>query len=267
MAAAIHPTAIVEDGATFGEDVRVGPYCTVGAEVKLNDGVVLHSHVVISGRTTVGARTQIYPFAVVGLPPQDLKYAGEPSSLEIGTDNVIREHATLHTGTAGGGMVTRLGNGCLVMVGVHLAHDVQVGNGVILGNNTALAGHVVVQDYAIAGGHVAVHQFCRIGRYTMIGGASAVDADVIPYGMAMGNRAQLEGLNLVGLRRRSFSRERINNLRQAYRMLFAQEGTLQERVADVAGMFAGNEEVGEIVDFIRADSSRPLCLPVPERGA
>jgi UDP-N-acetylglucosamine acyltransferase len=266
MMATIHATAIVEDGAELGEGVRIGPYCTVGPQAKLGDDVVLRSHVVVDGRTMVGARTEIYPFTVIGLRPQDLKFGGEPSALEIGTDNVIREHVTMHTGTAGGGMVTRLGNGCLLMVGVHLAHDCQVGNGVILGNNTGLAGHVVVQDFAITGGHVAVHQFCRIGRYSMIGGASAVDADIIPYGLAMGNRGQLQGLNLIGLKRRSFSRERINNLRHAYRMLFAQEGTLQERVADVAGMFAGNDEVAEIVEFIKADSSRPLCLPAPERS-
>jgi UDP-N-acetylglucosamine acyltransferase len=229
--------------------------------------VVLDSHVVVAGRTTIGARTRISPFAAIGLPPQDKKYAGEPSTLEIGSDNVIRENVTMHPGTEGGGMVTRIGDGCLFMVGAHVAHDCHVGNDVILANAAMLGGHVVVQDHAIVGGVVAVHQFVRIGRYAMIGGMSGIEFDVIPYGSAFGNRARLMGLNLVGLKRRSFTRERIHALRHAYRLLFAQEGTLQERLADVETMFAGNEEVGEIVAFIRADSSRGLCLPLAERAA
>lgn len=267
MTADIHPLALVEDGAELGEGVRVGPFCRVGPEVKLADGVVLESHVVVAGRTSIGARTRVFPFAAIGLEPQDKKYGGEASRLEIGTDNVIREHVTMHPGTEGGGMVTRLGNDGLIMVGVHLAHDCQVGNDVILANNVVLAGHVEVQDHAIVGGLVAVHQFCRIGRHAMIGGMSGIESDVIPYGSALGNRARLMGLNLVGLKRRNFTRERIHNLRHAYRLLFAQEGTLQERLADVEAMFGGNEEVGEIVAFIRADSSRALCLPIPERAA
>lgn len=267
MAADIHPLAVVEDGAELGAGVSVGPFCRVGPKTRLGDGVSLDSHVVLTGRTTVGPRTRIFPFAAIGLEPQDKKFAGEDSSLEIGADNVIREHVTMHPGTAGGGLVTRVGDGCLIMVGVHVAHDCQVGDDVILANNVVLAGHVEVQDHAIVGGLVAVHQFCRIGRHAMIGGMSGIESDVIPYGSALGNRARLMGLNLVGLKRRNFTRERIHNLRHAYRLLFAQEGTLQERLADVEAMFAGNEEVGEIIAFIRADSSRALCLPIPERAA
>jgi UDP-N-acetylglucosamine acyltransferase len=267
MTGPIHPSAVVEDGARIEDGVSIGPFCRVGAAVHLKQGVVLESHVVVAGHTVVGERTRIFPFAAIGLPPQDKKYAGEPSTLEIGADNVIREHVTMHPGTGGGGMVTRVGSGSLFMVGVHVAHDCQIGDDVIMANNTVLGGHVTVQDHAIIGGACAVHQFVRIGRYVMVGGMSGIDNDVIPYGSVLGNRARLVGLNLVGLKRRAFTRERIHKLRHAYRLLFAEEGTLQERLADVEAMFPDNEEVGEIIAFIRADSPRGLCLPMPERAA
>ncbi|MCB2101780.1 MAG: acyl-ACP--UDP-N-acetylglucosamine O-acyltransferase [Rhodobacterales bacterium] len=263
----IHPTAIIEDGAQLGADVSIGPYCLVGADVALGDGVTLLSHVVVAGRTTVGAGTTVYPFASLGHPPQDLKYKGEPSRLQVGANCVIREHVTMNPGTEGGGMLTKVGDHCLFMVGAHVAHDCQLGNHVILVNNATLAGHVAVDDWAILGGLSAVHQFVRIGRHAMIGGMSGVENDVIPYGSVMGNRARLSGLNIVGLRRRGFDRETIHAMRAAYRLLFAHEGTMAERVADVAEMFADNEPVMEIVNFVGTDSSRAICQPAMDDAA
>ncbi|HLF58893.1 MAG TPA: acyl-ACP--UDP-N-acetylglucosamine O-acyltransferase [Alphaproteobacteria bacterium] len=257
----IHPTAIVEPGASIGADVVIGPYCCIGSEVELGDRVRLHSHIVVTGRTKVGADTQIYPFASIGHPPQDLKYKGEPSALEIGRNNVIREHVTMNPGTEGGGMVTRVGDECLFMVGCHVAHDCRIGHHVILANNATLGGHVAIGDYAILGGLSAVHQFVRIGPHAMIGGMSGVEQDVIPYGSVMGDRARLSGLNIIGLKRRGFSRDNIHALRTAYRLLFAQEGAITERLDDVTEMFAGNETVMEIVSFMRAESARGVCQP------
>ncbi|SDG38939.1 acyl-ACP--UDP-N-acetylglucosamine O-acyltransferase [Thalassobaculum litoreum] len=261
MATQIHPTAVVEPGARLGEGVRIGAFSIVGPEVSLGDGCVLHGHVVVGGRTTIGPRTQIFPFASIGLQPQDLKYKGEPSTLEIGADNVIREHVTMNPGTEGGGMVTRIGNGCLFMVGVHVGHDCQVGNQVIMANNATLAGHVTVQDFAVLGGLSAVHQFARIGRYAMVGGVTGVERDVIPFGSVMGDRARLSGINIVGMKRRGLSRDEIHDVRKAYRLLFASEGTFQERLEEVAVEFTSSAPVMEIVDFIRADSSRKICQP------
>ena len=263
----IHPTAIVEPSARVGDNVAVGPYCTVGPDVELGDGVALISHVVVDGRTTVGANTRVFPFASIGLPPQDLKYKGEASELVIGCNNVIREQVTMNPGTEGGGMVTRVGNNCLFMVAAHVAHDCQIGDHVIMVNNATLGGHVHLDDWAIVGGLSAVHQFVRVGRHAMIGGMSGVENDVIPYGSVMGNRARLTGLNIVGLKRRKFNREIIQALRSAYRLMFAQEGTLAERLEDVSRRFEGNEPVMEIVDFIGADSSRSICQPSLEDAA
>jgi UDP-N-acetylglucosamine acyltransferase len=215
----------------------------------------------------VGENTTIYPFASIGHRPQDLKYQGEPSTLMIGRNNTIREHVTMNPGTEGGGMMTKVGDDCLFMVGSHVAHDCQLGNGVIMANNATLAGHVEVGDYAVLGGLCAVHQFVRIGRHAMIGGMSGVEGDVIPYGSVMGNRAVLSGLNIVGLKRRKFSRDDIHDLRTAYRLLFAQEGTLSERVEDVAEMFKNSDPVIEIVSFIRDDSPRAVIQPEIEHAA
>ncbi len=264
--AEVHPTAIIEPGAQLAGDVSVGPYCCVGKDVVLHEGVVLHSHVVVAGITTVGANTRIFPFASIGHQPQDLKYQGEASRLEIGTANIIREHVTMNPGTEGGGMVTRVGNHCLFMVGAHVAHDCQIGDHVIMVNNVTLGGHVLIEDWAILGGLSAIHQFVRIGRHAMIGGMSGVENDVIPYGSVMGNRARLSGLNIVGLKRRDFSRDTIHALRNAYRLLFAQEGTMAERLEDVAEVFHDNEPVMEIVDFVRADSQRGICQPKTANG-
>lgn len=262
----IHATAIVEKGAELGEGVSVGPYCVIGPDVRLDQGVTLIAHAVVMGRTAIGANTHIYPFASVGTQPQDLKYEGELSSLEIGANNIIREHVTMSPGTKGGGMVTRVGNNCLFMVGSHVAHDCQVGNHVILANNATLAGHVSIGDWAILGGLSAVHQFVRIGPHSMVGGMSGVEQDVIPYGSVLGNRARLAGLNIIGLRRRGFSRSDIATLRKAYRLLFAEEGTMAERLADATELYSDFSAVMDIVRFIQSDSNRAICQPRAEHG-
>lgn len=263
----IHPTAIIDPAAELGSNVKIGPFCVVGADVRLGDGVELVSHAVVAGHTSVGAETRIFPFSSIGHQPQDLKFRGEVSSLEIGERNVIREHVTMNPGTEGGGLLTKIGNDCLFMVGAHVAHDCLIGNNVILVNNATLGGHVVIEDWVIVGGLSAVHQFVRIGRHAMIGGKTGVEHDVIPYGMVTGNRAKLEGLNIVGLKRRGFSRDMIHEIRKAYRMIFAEEGTMAERVQDVIEDFNGNEPVMEIVNFITSDSSRRICQPHMEDAA
>ncbi|MBM3567942.1 MAG: acyl-ACP--UDP-N-acetylglucosamine O-acyltransferase [Alphaproteobacteria bacterium] len=264
--ARIHPTAVVEAGAEIDAAATIGPYCVVGKGARLAAGVELKSHVVVAGRTAIGEGTVIFPFASIGHQPQDLKYAGEDSILTIGKRNVIREHVTMNPGTKGDHLETRVGDDGLFMAGSHVAHDCVVGNHVVLANHAAIAGHVRVDDHAILGGLSAVHQFVRIGKHAMIGGMSGVDNDVIPFGLAIGNRAGLMGLNVVGLKRRGFSREEIHDLRAAYRLLFAEEGTLQERVDDVAEMFKASAVVGDIVAFIRADTSRSICQPRAERA-
>jgi UDP-N-acetylglucosamine acyltransferase len=263
----IHPTAIVAEGAKLERGVEIGPYCVVGPNVELAEGVRLQAHVVVEGRTRIGAGTRIFAFAAIGNPPQDLKYHGEPSELVIGTGNTIREHVTMNPGTEGGGMLTSVGDHCLFMVGSHIAHDCRLGNDVILANNATLAGHVTVGDYAIVGGLSAVHQFVRIGAHAIIGGMSGVENDVIPYGSAMGDRARLRGLNLVGLQRRNFSREQIHTLRTAYRLLFALEGTLAERLEDAVRLYGDNEAVAEIITFIRGETARAILQPKQGNGA
>lgn len=262
----IHPTAIIENGATIGENVSIGPYCVIGPQVTIGDSCELKSHVVVAGRTTIGSGNRIFPFASIGHAPQDLKYHGEESEVIIGDNNQIREQVTINPGTEGGGMVTRVGSNCLMMVGAHVAHDCQISDRAILVNNATLAGHVTVGEFAIIGGLSAVHQFVRIGKHAMIGGCSGVENDIIPYGSVMGNRAHLAGLNLVGLKRRGFSRDVIHDIRNAYRLLFAPEGTLQERLEDVAELFQSNEPVMDIVNFIRSDSSRAVCQPLAENA-
>lgn len=257
----IHPTAIVEDGATLGDGVKIGPYAMVGRDVSLGDGVEIVSHAVVAGRTTIGARTKIFPFASIGHQPQDLKFKGEPSTLSVGSDCLIREGVTMNPGTEGGGLKTVVGNKCAFLANSHVGHDCIVGDNVILSNNVMLAGHVTVGDYVIIGGGAAVIQFARVGNHAFLGGMSGLEHDLIPYGMALGNRAYLSGLNIVGLQRRGFSRADIHDLRRAYRAMFAAEGTISERVADVAEEFSGHAIVAEIVEFIRAGGKRSLCTP------
>jgi UDP-N-acetylglucosamine acyltransferase len=260
----IHPLALVDPAAELGLDVQVGPYCLVGPQVRLGDRVKLKSHVVIDGMTEIGADTVVSPFAKLGGPPQHLAHKGEPTRLIVGERNQIREHVTMHTGTVMGGGLTRVGSDSLYMVGSHVAHDCVVGNHVVFANNATLGGHVHMADHVFMGGLSAVHQHTRVGRHAFIGGLAAVTKDVIPFGSVWGVYAHLEGLNLVGLKRRGFSREQINDLRAAYRLLFAPEGTFQERLEDVARVFSGSPEVSEIVEFIRADANRPICLPASD---
>jgi len=257
----VHPTAIVSSGAQLGAGVKIGPYCIVGANVVLHDNVELISHVVIEGHTTVGAGTRIFPFASVGHQPQDLKFHGEASRLEIGERCTIRESVTINPGTEGGGMLTKIGNDCLIMASAHVAHDAILGNNVIMANYVGIAGHCQIGDNVTFGGTCVIHQFTRIGSHAFIGAQSMVDGDVIPYGMAVGNRAALAGLNLVGLKRRQFDREEIHRLRAAYRLIFASEGTLRERVEDAASLFKGDALVQDVVAFIVAASDRPIMMP------
>ncbi len=266
MSTSVHPTAVVADGGRLGENVEIGPYCVIGPDVVLGDEVRLQSHVVIANHTEIGAGSTIYPFASIGQMPQDKKYKGEVSRLIVGERCQIREHVTMNSGTEGGGLVTRVGNDCLLMVGVHIAHDCQVGNNVIMANNATLAGHVSVGDYVQIGGLAAVLQFVRIGSYAMIGGVSGVENDVIPYGLVKGERAHLAGLNLIGLERRGFSKESIGNLRSAYKVIFASDGTLAERVSRAAEAFQADSSVAGMVDFIRTAEKKPLCQPLGQNG-
>ena len=261
MSTTIHPSALVEPGAELGEGVSIGPFCHVGADVKLGDHSKLESHVVIAGRTTLGGGAHMFPFASIGHRPQDLKYHGEPSTLEIGSHAMIREYVTVQPGTEHGGMITKVGDHCLLMASSHVAHDCHIGHHVILGNNVMIAGHCTVEDHVIVSGGSGAHQFVRIGEHAFIGGMTGVENDVIPYGMVIGNRGWLTGLNIVGLRRRGFDREEVHTIRKAYRLLFSDEGTLAERVDDVAKMFPESPSVQRVIDFIRSRSDRALCLP------
>ncbi len=262
----IHPTAIVEDGAQLGADVEIGPYSLIGPHVVLGDGVRLSGHVALDGHTSIGEGTIIYPFASIGHPPQHLGYHGEETTLSIGKNNIIREHVTMNPGTVQGGGKTIIGDDGLFMTACHVAHDCTIGNSVVFANNAALGGHVSVGDFVFISGLSAAHQFTRIGRYSFVGGMTGLEGDLIPYGMCIGNRAWLNGLNIIGMRRRKLGREVIHGVRAAYRMLFAQEGTMAERIEDVTELFSEHTEVMEIVDFIKAESNRPLCTPKADRS-
>ena len=257
---------MVDKAAKLGHGVVIGPFCVVGGNVTLGDHVQLLSHVVVDGHTTVGEHTTIHPFASLGLSPQHLSYKGEATRLIIGHHNMIREHVTMHVGTAQGSGETRVGSECFFMAGCHVAHDCIIEDHVILTNNVALGGHVHVGEYANIGGLSGVHQYVRIGKHAMIGGVTGVDKDVIPYALVMGNRARMTGLNLVGLRRRGFSREDVRSLRTAYGLLFSQGGTMAERLNEVTELYGANAGVMDIVNFIRVDSSRPICTPAAGNG-
>ncbi len=257
----IHPTAIVEEGAQIGKNVSIGPFCVIGKDVSIAANVTIHSHVVIDGKTTIGKGNSFFPFSSIGMAPQDKKYAGEQSCLIIGENNVIREHVTMNPGTSGGGNTTQIGSRGLYMVGVHIAHDCIIGDDVILANNATVAGHCVVSDHVILGGLCALHQFVRIGEFAFVGGMTGVEADIIPFGMALGNRAYLAGLNLVGMRRHEIPREQIHAVRNAYKKLFAQGGTLMERVELVDKEYKDDVSVQKIIGFIKAASDRSFCVP------
>ncbi|MEM6376134.1 MAG: acyl-ACP--UDP-N-acetylglucosamine O-acyltransferase [Pseudomonadota bacterium] len=256
----IHPTAYIEDGAELGAGCVIGPFCHIGPDVRLGDQVTLKSHVVVTGQTEIGAETTVFPFAVLGEIPQDLKFQGEVTRLVIGARNRIREHVTMNTGTAGGGGVTRVGDDGLFMAGCHVAHDAQVGDRVIIVNNAALAGHCILEDEVIIGGLSGVHQWVRIGRGAIIGAVTMVTNDVIPYGLVQAPRGVLDGLNLVGLKRRGVARSDITALRAAFQMLAQGEGAFQDRARRL-GEETESAYVREIVDFVTAASDRSFLTP------
>lgn len=256
----IDPTARIDPAAVIGQDVSIGPFCIVGPHVAIGDGCRLLANVHLTGHTTIGARTVIYPFVSLGTPPQSVSYRGEPTRLVVGADCDIRENVTMNTGTAQGGGITTVGDRCFFMVGSHVAHDCHVGNRVTFANNAVLGGHVTVGDDVFLGGQVAVHQFVRIGEGAMLGGVSGITRDVIPFGFAFGLAAKLVGLNVIGLKRRGHSRDAIRRLRQAYRSLFLDGGEFRERVDALAAEFADDPLVGKIVTFIREGGSRPLMM-------
>ncbi|MFD0987247.1 acyl-ACP--UDP-N-acetylglucosamine O-acyltransferase [Methyloligella solikamskensis] len=257
----IHATAVVDAGATLGSDVTVGPFCVVGPKVTLGDEVTLQSHVVVSGKTTIGKGSTVFPFASLGEPPQDTKYKDQDTELIIGEHAIIREHVTIHVGSVGDDQKTVIGDHCMFMVGAHVAHNCKIGNNVLMVNNATLGGHVRLSDNVIIGGLSAIHQFVRVGEGAMIGGMTGITADLIPFGMAIGDRAALSGLNIVGLKRKGVPREEIHQLRQAYRMLFGPEGNLTERCNAVQEAFGENPRVKKILDFIRSDTDRQFLIP------
>lgn len=262
MSELIHSTAVIAPGATLGAGVRIGAYSVVGPRVVLGDNVTLHSHVVVEGNTVVGEGTTIFPFASIGHPPQDKKFAGEDTKLIIGRNNTIREHVTMNPGTAGGGAITQVGDNNLFMASAHIAHDCIVGNNCILANNATVAGHVIIGDGAIIGGMSAIHQFVRIGSFAFIGGMSGVDKDVIPFGTVKGERASLDGLNLVGLKRRNVERERIHALRHVFKELFTnKEGTLNDRANLLRDKYKDSPEASALIDFVLTDTDRAFCTP------
>jgi UDP-N-acetylglucosamine acyltransferase len=257
----IHPTALVEEGAQFGDNVKIGPYCVVGQNVKLGNNVELISHVNLSGNTTIGADSILYPFVSMGHPPQDFKHQGGAVSIHIGERCTFRENVNIHPGTDAGKPQTKIGDDCYFMVGTHLAHEGQMGNHVVVSNGAQIGGNVTIGDYVVLGGLCAIHQHTRIGNYAFIGGMATVTRDVIPYGFVLGNAAHLAGLNVVGLRRRGFSKEKIKQLRSAYRLMFAQEGTFSERLDDAQSIYNDHVLVQEIITFIRGQKDRSICLP------
>ena len=256
----IHKTAIVDSKAKISEDVTVGPFSVIGSDVEIGKGTKIQSHVSIIGNTKIGKNNNIYPFASLGNDPQDLKYKGEKTKLEIGDNNKIREYVTINPGTKGGGGLTKVGNNCLFMVSAHIAHDCFVGNNVILANNVPLGGHAHIEDNAIIGGNSAVQQFTRVGKSAMIGGMCGVVRDIIPYGIAHGNRSVLQGLNLIGLRRKNVPNKEIITLSDAYKEIFKNEN-LTENLNNLSNEFKNNELVAEVIRFIEKDKKRPICTP------
>jgi UDP-N-acetylglucosamine acyltransferase len=257
--AKIDPTARVESGARLGVDVEIGPFCVVGPEVSLGDGCRLIAQAHVTGRTTIGPRTVIYPFASLGTPPQSVHYKGEASTLVIGADCIIREGVTMNTGTAGGRMETRVGDRGIYMATSHVAHDCVVGNDVVFANGVMIGGHCVIGDFVFLGGGAGAHQRVRIGEHAMVGGFTGIWADLIPFATAIGDRARLGGLNVVGLRRRGFSAEAIGNLREAYRLLFFGTGELSGQVEEVAKKFPADANVMRVLAFVR--EGRPIITP------
>jgi|TARA_B110000881_G_C18489483_1_gene470966 UDP-N-acetylglucosamine acyltransferase len=256
----IHPSSIIDSKAIISENVKIGPFCYVGPNVQLSANVELISNVHIEGNTIIGKGTKIFPFASIGTQPQDLKFKNEKNSLSIGNNNIIREYVTINPGTAGGGSATIIGDNCLFMISSHVAHDCNIGNNVIIANNVPLGGHVTIGDSVVIGGNSAVQQFTRIGRLAMIGGMTGVLKDVTPFGLSIGNRNYLQGLNLIGLRRNKYDNKKIMTLDKAYKEIFSSKN-LHENLNKINGQYKDNELVSEVIKFIEEDKKRPICSP------
>ena len=256
----IHQTAVIDSKAKINKNVKIGPYTVIGPNVEIGEGTDIHSHVNIVGNTKIGKKNSIFPFASIGNDPQDLKYQGEETKIEIGDNNKIREYVTINPGTEGGGGLTKVGNNCLFMVSSHIAHDCYVGNNVILANNVPLGGHAYIDDNVIIGGNSAVQQFTRVGKSAMIGGMCGVVRDIIPFGIAHGNRSVLQGLNLIGLRRKNIPNKEIMILSEAYKEIFKNEN-LTENLINLSKKYKNNELVAEVIKFIEKDKKRPICTP------
>ena len=256
----IHKTSIIDKKAKISKKAKIGPFCYVGPQVSLADDVELISNVHIEGNTIIGKGTKIFPFASIGTQPQDLKFKGEKTSLVVGENNLIREYVTINPGTEGGGLKTLIGNNCLFMISSHIAHDCKIGNNVIIANNVPIGGHVTIEDSVVIGGNAAVQQFTRIGRLAMIGGMTGVLKDVIPFGLSIGNRNFLQGLNLIGLRRHKYENQKIMGLDKAYKEIFSSKN-FHENLSKINGEYKDNELVGEVIKFIEKDKKRPICSP------
>ena len=256
----INNSSVIDKKAKISKNVKIGPFCFVGPNVELAENVELVSNVHIEGNTKIGKGTRIFPFACIGTQPQDLKFKGEKNYLVIGENNLIREYVTINPGTVGGGSKTTIGNNCLFMISSHIAHDCKIGNNVIIANNVPLGGHVTIEDSVVIGGNSAVQQFTRIGRLAMIGGMTGVLKDVIPFGLSIGNRNFLQGLNLIGLRRHKYENQKIIGLDKAYKEIFSSKN-LHENLIKINGEYKDNELVGEVIKFIEQDKKRPICLP------
>ena len=256
----IHKNAIIDPRAKISSNVKIGPYSIIGPYVEIDDDVVIQSHVNITGHTIIGKNNRIYPMASIGSDPQDLKYKGEKTTLIIGANNTIREHATINTGTIQGGGITRVGNNNLIMIGAHIAHDCVIGNNIVMANNSAVAGHAEVEDFVIIGAKCGVQQFTRIGKMAMIGGMTGVSRDVIPYGLSTGNRNFLNGINIIGLRRDKIQNKEIIGLTEAYKEIFKSKN-LSENISKLNGKFKDNILVKEVLEFINKDKKRPICTP------
>jgi UDP-N-acetylglucosamine acyltransferase len=257
----VHPTAVIEDGAVLGKNCRIGPFCVVGPEVYLGDSVRLISHVVVLGKTVIGDETVIWPFSSIGSDPQDLKFKGEKTELAIGKRNKIREGVSINPGTKGGGGITRIGDDCLLMLGSHIGHDCQIGNSIVMANNSAVAGHVTIEDNVTIGGLSGIHQFCRIGQGAMIGAVSMVNNDVIPYAAVVGERANLTGLNIIGLKRRGVPQEVINSVRKTFFNLFDPDKNFKDQARVLASSEPENECINIVLDFILSDTNRSFVTP------
>ena len=256
----IHNSSVIEKSAKISENVKIGPFCYIGPNVELEDKVELVSNVHLEGTTIVGSGTKIFPFASIGTQPQDLKFRNEKNNLTIGKNNIIREYVTINPGTEGGGSQTTIGDNCLFMISSHVAHDCKIGNNVIIANNVPLGGHVTIDDSVIIGGNSAVQQFTRIGRLAMIGGMTGVLKDVIPFGLSIGNRNYLQGLNLIGLRRKKYDNKTIMELDKAYKKIFSTKN-FHENLSKINGEYKDNKLVGEVIKFLEKDKKRPICSP------